>query len=96
MYVRLTTYDIDANYKKNAKSFAEIFQRRLQNYDGFISVEYFYNLDLGIAKSLSKWKSKEQANKALKDFSDSLKLAAQSFGSGEYSTKVLKMYKVAA
>tara|TARA_B100000315_G_scaffold236158_1_gene251687 strand:- start:861 stop:1151 length:291 start_codon:yes stop_codon:yes gene_type:complete len=96
MYVRLTSYDINAEYKEYAKSFAEIFSHRLLKYDGFISIEYFYNLEQGIAKSLTKWESKEQANAALKDFSNSLETAVNSFGSGILKSKILKEFKVVA
>lgn len=92
----MTTFDIDPNYRSNAESFAEIFQHRLPKYDGFISIEFFYNLERGIAKSLAKWESEELAVAALEDFSKSLDFAAQGFGSGNYESCGFNVFEVAA
>jgi heme-degrading monooxygenase HmoA len=96
MFVRITTFDVNPNYTSNAKAFAEIFKLRLESYSGFISIEYFYNSETGVAKSITKWESKEQANAALEDFSTALKSAARGIGSGDFTTRTFNLYEVAA
>ena len=96
MYVRMITFDINPEYKGNAKSFAEIFNQRLTQYEGFISIEFLYNLERGVVKTLARWESEELADAAFEDFSKSLDFAAQGFGSGNYETCGFDVFEVAA
>lgn len=96
MYVRVTTFDVNPGYKKNATAFAEIFQRRLERYEGFISLEYLYNPENRVGKSVERWESETFGTKALKDFSPSLESAAHGVGSGVFSSRTYNLQNAAA
>ncbi len=96
MHVRITTYNLDPNYSKNARAFAEIFKHRLEKYDGFVSIEFLYNKEKRTGKSIEKWETQELAETAVKVFSSSLDSAAKGIGTGVYTIDTFSLHEVDA